>query len=121
MPFARLGEFPLVVPEPNHAIRKLLEATAVAAGVRLQIAWEVSSVPSILDLVRAGHGHAVLARSAVIASGTPRAFTLRRLAQPDLGSTLCLAVSALQRPTPLVRQVDRMLRELLLARLAPVP
>lgn len=117
LPFRALAGVPLVVPEPSHAIRKLLEATAVSAGVRLRIGWEVSSVPCILDLVRHGYGHAVLTRSALITSGKPRAFTLRRLVEPDLTSTLCVAVSALRSPTPLVRQVDRMLRELLLERL----
>src|SRR5262249_45073701 len=59
---ADLPRFPLAVPERSHAIRKLLETQAALAGVKLQIALEVSSVQSILDLVRAGHGHAVLWR-----------------------------------------------------------
>ena len=118
LPFAELPGYPLVVPERTHAIRKLLEAQAALTGVKLQIAWEVSSVQSILDLVRHGHGHAVLARSAVLASDQPKAFAVRPLAEAELKSTLCLAVSAHKPVTPLVKRADRMLRELLLARVA---
>ncbi|HEX7435348.1 MAG TPA: LysR family transcriptional regulator [Caldimonas sp.] len=118
LPFAELAGFPLIVPERTHAIRKLLETQAALSGMKLQIAWEVSSVQSILDLVRHGHGHAVLARSAVLASDQPKAFDMRPLAEAELKSTLCLAVSAHKPVTPLVKRVDRMLRELLLARVA---
>jgi LysR family nitrogen assimilation transcriptional regulator len=120
--FAELASFPLIVPERTHAIRKLLETQAALTGVKLQIAWEVSSVQSILDLVRHGHGHAVLARSAVLACDQPKAFDVRPLAEATLKSTLCLAVSAHKPVTPLVKRADRMLRELLLARVAhPTP
>lgn len=47
---------------------------------------------------------------------------VRPLAEAELKSTLCLAVSAHKPVTPLVKRADRMLRELLLARVArPVP
>ncbi|HEX7439863.1 MAG TPA: LysR substrate-binding domain-containing protein [Caldimonas sp.] len=118
--FAELARFPLIVPERTHAIRKLLETQAALSGVKLQIAWEVSSVQSILDLVRHGHGHghAVPARSAVLASDQPKAFDMRPLADAELKSTLCVAVSAHKPVTPLVKRADRMLRELLLAHVA---
>ena len=41
---ADLTRFPLVVPERGHTIRRLLETRSVLAGVRLDIAWEVSSI-----------------------------------------------------------------------------
>jgi LysR family nitrogen assimilation transcriptional regulator len=37
-----------------------LSEPAMLAGIELDIAWEVASVPSIIDLVCAGYGHAVL-------------------------------------------------------------
>ena len=113
--FAALAALPLVMPERTHAIRKLLETQAALAGLKLNIAYEVSSVPSILELVRSGHGHAVLAPSAIAASGQAAAFRVLPLAEPALSSTLCLAVSAQKPMTPLVRQAMRMLRELVVA------
>ncbi len=111
----QLTGYPLIVPERSHAIRKLLETQAALAGLKLNVAIEVSSVQSILDLVRAGHGHAVLTSSALAASGVPQFFRLRPLVEPRLTSMLCLAVSAHKPATPLSKHVFRMLRELIVA------
>jgi len=116
LPFAELTKLPLVLPEPSHAIRKLLETQAALAGLKLNIAYEVSSVSAILELVRSGHGHAVLAPSAIAASGQHSAFRMRPLAESVLTSTLCMAVSAHKPATPLLKQAMRLLRELVLAR-----
>lgn len=115
LPFAELAKVPLVVPEHTHAIRKLLETQAALAGLKLNIAYEVSSVQAILELVRHGHGHAVLARSAVLAAGLPKAFRVQPLAEGVLTSRLCMAVSAHKPATPLVKQAMRLLRELVIA------
>jgi len=116
---AELGRFPLVVPERSQAIRRLLETQAALTGVKLQVALEVSSVQSILVLVRAGFGHAVLWRTAVAAFGDTAAFTVRPLVDPVLTSTLCLAVSAHKPATPLMKQALRMLRELVMLHAGP--
>jgi LysR family nitrogen assimilation transcriptional regulator len=113
--FADLAKVPLVVPEHTHAIRKLLETQAALAGLKLNIAYEVSSVQSILELVRHGHGQAVLPRSAVLASGQPGAFRVQPLAAGALISRLCMAVSAHKPATPLVKQAMRLLRGLVVA------
>lgn len=119
--FAELVRMPLVVPEQTHAIRKLLETQAALAGLKLNIAYEVSSVQAILELVRHGHGHAVLAPSAVAASGLASSLRVRTLADPALRSTLCMAVSAHKPATPLVRQASRLLRDLVVASVEPRP
>jgi len=112
---AELTRLPLILPERSHAIRKLLETQAALAGCKLNVALEISSVQSILDLVRAGHGHAVLTPSALAASGAPAAFRLRPLVEPRLTCTLCLGVSAHKPATPLVKHVFRMLHEMVIA------
>jgi len=117
----QLTQFPLILPERTHAIRKLLETQAALTGHKLNVALEISSVQSILELVRAGHGHAILTPTALAASGQPEAFVLRKLVEPRLTSTLCLAVSAHKPSTPLTKHVLRLLRELILAAAEPVP
>lgn len=112
---AELARLPLILPERTHAMRKLLETQAALSGHKLNVALEISSVQSILDLVRAGHGHALLTPSALAASGDAAAFRLRPLSEPRLTSTLCLAVSAHKPATPLSKHVFRMLRELVAA------
>lgn len=118
---AELTGFPLILPERSHAIRKLLETQAALTGHKLNVALEISSVQSILELVRAGHGHAILTPTALAACGQPEAFGLRTLTGPRLTSTLCLAVSAHKPLTPLTRHVLRLLRELILAAAKAVP
>ena len=112
LPLRELPAWPLIVPERGHAIRKLIETQAVLAGIKLNIAWEVSSIAAILDLVCAGYGHAVLHASAVAASGRADLLRARPLVEPRLNSMLCLAVSAHKRPSPLMRQATRLLTEL---------
>ncbi len=112
LPLRDLPALPLIVPERGHALRKLLETQAVLAGLKLQIAWEVSSIAAIIDLVCAGYGHAVLHASAVAASGRADQLQVRPVVEPRLNSMLCLAVSAHKRPSPLMRQATRLLTDL---------
>ena len=116
LPFAQMPQFPLVIPDRSHAIRRLVETQAALTGIRLQVAWEVSGVQAILELVRTGHGHAILTPGAVLASGVPLAFRVRPLAEPQLLSRLCLAAPASKPLTPLMRHAMRLLRELALLR-----
>lgn len=109
---AELPAYPLIAPERAHSIRRLLDTQAGLAGVRLQIAWEVSSIAAIIDLVAAGHGHAVLHASAVSATGRADQLAVRPLVQPRLSTVLCLASHAHKRPGPLQRQTARLLGEL---------
>lgn len=112
VPLRELDRYPLVMPERTQAIRRLLESQAVLAGVKLDIAWEVSSIPSIIDLVCAGYGCGVLTASAVAASPRADELRVRPLSQPQLISVLCVAVSAHKRSTPLIRHAQAMLQAL---------
>lgn len=111
-PLRLLPGFPLIVPERGHAIRRLLETQSALAGVRLDIAWEVSSIAAIVELVCAGYGHAVLHASAVTASGRADQLRVRPLVEPRLATVLCLAASTHKRASPLMRQTSRLLVEL---------
>jgi LysR family nitrogen assimilation transcriptional regulator len=112
IPLAELAAVRLVLPERAHVIRRLLDTQAMLAGLTLDIAWEVSSVASIIDLVCAGYGHAVLTASAVAASGRADVLSVRPIVAPSLPSVLCLAASSRQRSTPLIRLTRRLLEEL---------
>ena len=112
LPFAQLSEYPLILTGRTHAMRRLVENQAALTGLTLNIALEVSSVPSILDLVDAGYGHAVLTQTALTATDNPAAFTLRPFSEPMLTCTLCLATSAHKPVTSLLRHTSRLLREI---------
>jgi LysR family nitrogen assimilation transcriptional regulator len=112
LPLRELSHYKLIVPERVHAVRRLLETRAALAGIKLDIAWEVSSVPSIIDLVCAGYGHAVLSASGVAASTRAAELVVRPLTDPAVVTVLCMAVSATKRPTPLAQQTMRLVTEL---------
>jgi LysR family nitrogen assimilation transcriptional regulator len=112
LPMKELSHYPLIVPERIHAMRRLLDTQAALAGIKLDIAWEVSSVPSIIDLVCAGYGYAVLTASGVAASARSGELVTRRLVDPTPVSVLCLAISAHRRPTPLTQHTLRLLTAL---------
>jgi LysR family transcriptional regulator, nitrogen assimilation regulatory protein len=112
VPLRALSRYPLVMPERQHVIRRLVESQATLAGLTLDIAAEVSSIAAIIDLVAAGYGHAVLHASAVIASGRADQLVARPLSEPAVGTVLCLATSAHKRATPLQRAAAQLLGEL---------
>jgi len=114
LPLAELPRYPLILPEQSHVIRRLLDTQAAISGVKLNIAWEVSSVPAILDLVLAGHGYAVMGRHAAAAWGHARELEARPLTQPRVHSTLCLCVASHRKPSALTRRSIRLLPELIL-------
>ena len=113
LPLQELGSFPLILPERHQSIRRLLQTQANLAGVKLHVAWEVSSVPAIIDLVCARVGYAVLNASAVAASGRGGELAVRPIVDPELVSVLFLAQSATKPATPLTRRAARLLTDLI--------
>ena len=113
LPLREIGAYPLILPERHQSIRRLLQTQATLAGVKLDVAWEVSSVPAIIDLVCARVGYAVLNASAVEASGRGSELAVRPIIEPELVSVLFLAQSATKPPTPLQRRVARLVGELI--------
>ena len=112
LPLRELGHYPLILPERGHTIRRLIETQAALSGLALQVAWEVSSIAAIIDLVVAGYGHAVLHASAVATSGRAESLAARPLCEPRIDTVLCLAQSAHKRATPLAGHVARLLTSL---------
>lgn len=102
VPFKDLPRYPLLMPQRGHVFRKLMEAQAALSGVALNVAWEVSSVPAILDLVLAGHGFAALTESAISTHAQRERLSVLPIRDPQIKSVLCLAVSAQKRRTPLL-------------------
>ena len=117
---AQLAALPLVVPGRPNAIRMLLERELCAAGHRPRIAYEVDGVPSILDLVRTGEGHAVLPLSA-IERDDPQAFHCRPVGPGSLVTSLMMAVSARRSATHTQKAAFRLLVELVKAAGARLP
>lgn len=115
----------LVIPSRPHAIRMRLEAVLAQAGLKPRVDLEIESVPAILDLVHSQQLHAVLSRSALLASGHEADFVARPIvlgprASP-LATTLWIATSAHRPRGPLLEQAVALLAELLQRDLAGQP
>lgn len=109
--FGALPAYPLIIAQRGQIFRTLMEAQAFAAGVQLDIAWEVSSVPVILDLLQAGQGYAVLAESALsshrLGPGTP--LGARAIQNPEIHCPLCLAQRSQPKEPALIRSAKQAL------------
>lgn len=109
---AELPNYPLVLPQRGQIFRKLMESSAAMAGVRLNVAWEASSLPVILDLVSAGYGHAALSESAIRAFARPELLVVTPFKDAQIKSTLCLVTPAQKRSTRLIQCTSALLRQL---------
>lgn len=97
----RLGQLPLVMPQRGQIFRTRLESAAAMAGVQLDVRWEVSSVPALLDLVAAGVGHAALGEDALHSYERADRLAVSRFKGEDIHCTLCLVTPSSRRPTRL--------------------
>ena len=121
----------LVIPSRPHAIRMRLETVLAQAGLKPRVDLEIESVPAILDLVHSQRLHAVLSRSALLASGHEADFVARPIVlgpkskgpATPLATTLWIATSAHRPRGPLLEQTVALLAELLRRDLAgqPIP
>jgi LysR family nitrogen assimilation transcriptional regulator len=109
----QLAPYPLVMPQRGHIFRNLMESAAAMAGVQLNVAWEVSSVPVILDLVAAGIAHAALSEEAIRSYEHPERVATTSFADAGIFNTLCLVTPAQKRTTPLMLRSAALLRRLI--------
>ena len=108
--FKELEQFPLIMPQSGQIFRKLMEAQATLSQVKLNVVWEVSSVPAILDLVRGGYGYAALTDSAMRGHDMDASLVGVPIKSPHIVSTLCLVQSTKKMATPLIRRTAELLR-----------
>jgi LysR family nitrogen assimilation transcriptional regulator len=109
---SQISRYPLIMPQRGHVFRKRMEEAAAMAGVQLNVTWEVSSVPAILDLVAAGLGHAAIGESALQAFEHPEKLAVTSFKPQDVKTTLCLVTPALKRSTPLTQRTAALLMKL---------
>ncbi|RMW95113.1 LysR family transcriptional regulator [Allofranklinella schreckenbergeri] len=104
--FGDLPRYPLVMAQKGQIFRSLMEAQALLHGTPLNVAWEVASLPVIFDLLKAGHGFAVLTETALDSHQERGDSTLdaRLIHTPEIPCTLCLAQRAHYRESLLIQR-----------------
>ena len=96
-----ISALPLIIPARPNALRMLVETKISEMKGKLNIAYEIDGVASILDLVAEGLGYAVLPRYAV--TNIDRSQHFNAVPIKDLTSRLVIATAA-NRPTTLTQQ-----------------
>lgn len=106
-----LAGLPLVLPSRPNSLRMLLENEFAALNMEPDIAVRADAITTILDLVIAGVGVAILPSSAVHASMRVQSnLTLRAIDNPPLKASVGLAVSARRPMTTVQKNVVELMR-----------
>jgi LysR family nitrogen assimilation transcriptional regulator len=114
-----VADYELIIPARPHAMRMAVENALAKAGCKIRVAYEIESIPAIIDLVRQGHGHAVLPMNALLSTAWAAEIAVRPIVQPLLAISLWLATSA-QRPRgPLVRKAMGLVSEVVRREIRP--
>ncbi|PNU04744.1 LysR family transcriptional regulator [Novosphingobium guangzhouense] len=108
-----LLRLPLVTSGPNQQLRRDLEQAARARGVQLNIAVEVDSLTSILQMVNVGLGHAVLPPSALVRHGLRDHFDVASFTDDIFHRTLYVGTGPQRSDAAPARQLAGVVKETL--------
>ncbi|MYU26280.1 LysR family transcriptional regulator [Streptomyces sp. SID8352] len=105
VPFAQVGQNPLVMPTPGHALRNLIDAAAARAGADLNVIAETNSMRVQKRLVRAGHGWTVLPGLGIAEDARRGTVSAAPLSEPEVRRSIVLCAPRFQRTPPAVKVV----------------
>lgn len=81
---ASLADKTLILPGPQHGLRKLLQGPVQRAGVELKVRVEVDSLQAQLELVRTGFGWTILPPSATTVELAAGQISAAPLCEPEV-------------------------------------
>jgi len=110
VPAARLARIPLILPSRPHGVRVLVDESLARIGCAPNVEMEIDAMHSMLQLVEAGLGYAVLSYSCVAGQIAQGRMRIWRIVEPTITRSLVVATST-QRPcTRAVRTLGTLLR-----------
>jgi LysR family nitrogen assimilation transcriptional regulator len=101
--FREAAQLPLILPDPQHRIRRSLAQAALQHGVSLNPTLEAGSAALAASMVRRGLGCAVMTPSAVQDDLARGLLACRPIDRPTISTTLSVATPSGQRSTELAR------------------
>lgn len=110
VPMTELAAEDLVLPGIPHGLRVLVEDAAARAGVTLNVAMEVETLPTIYDLVRTGGLRTVLPLAAVKQEVAEGRLIAQRIVDPVISRELILAHAPHRAAAPVTKAVVRLIR-----------
>ena len=87
--FADIGDRPLVAPDREHDLRKLIERTALSLGCSLNVRYELNNPELYRDMVSEGLACAVMPRNALAAPASA-GVVAREITEPAIERTQSL-------------------------------
>ncbi|HXC10015.1 MAG TPA: LysR substrate-binding domain-containing protein, partial [Steroidobacteraceae bacterium] len=108
---AELADYPLNIPSRPHAMRMSVESALASVDVKIKVAHEIECIPAIIDLVRQGHGYAVLPLNAVKSTPWSDEVLVKPILAPILRTSLSIATSAQRPRSPLLRKAIDVVRD----------
>ena len=108
---AELADYPLNIPSRPHAMRMSVESALAGVDVKIKVAHEIECIPAIIDLVRQGHGYAVLPMNAVKSTPWSDEVLVKPILAPILRTSLSIATSAQRPRSPLLRKAIDVVRD----------
>jgi LysR family transcriptional regulator, nitrogen assimilation regulatory protein len=112
VPFADLWKYPLVLPGPDHGLRRSIEKVRLTTKTMLNIAVEIDSLPHLKRLAIEGELHTILPQAACQEEVSLGQLTARRIVEPNLRRPIALARPT-NRPCSLATQsINELLRSL---------
>jgi LysR family nitrogen assimilation transcriptional regulator len=106
-----VADYPLITPRRPNMLRMRIETELSTQGLHPNIAIEVDSISTILDLILEDYGYGILPTSTVLAFGHNEDFNLRPIVNPRILTTLSLATSAHRPLTQTQRNLSTLIIE----------
>jgi LysR family transcriptional regulator, nitrogen assimilation regulatory protein len=109
---AEIADYPLIIPSRPHSIRMSVENALAGVDRKIRVAHEIECIPAVIDLVRQGHGFAVLPLNAVKSTPWGDEVSVKPIVAPVLKTSLSLATSAHRPKSPLMRKAIEVIRDI---------
>jgi LysR family transcriptional regulator, nitrogen assimilation regulatory protein len=107
-----LADYPLIIPGRPHSIRMSVENALASVDRKIRVAHEIECIPAVIDLVRQGHGFAVLPLNAVKSTPWGDEVQVKPIVGPVLKTSLSIAMSAQRPRSPLMRKAIEVIRDI---------
>src|SRR6202034_186202 len=115
---AEIADYPLIIPSRPHSIRMSVENALAGVDRKIRVAHEIECIPAVIDLVRQGHGYAVLPLNAVRATQWSNEVQVKPIGStaapgsPALTISLSIATSTQRPRSPLMRKAIEVIRDI---------
>lgn len=105
------GALDLILPHRSHGLREMIERSAQAHGVSLDVRLEIDSLPLMKALVGRASGYTILAHAAVYEEIQRRTHVLVPIREPLIRRTVYLVQNPSRQVTRAAREVERVMIE----------